>query len=250
VRRAVAFLRVRLGGVRALAKTAGLTYATASRLSAGRGAVSARTALRVARAAGAGLQNVLEGRWPPGRGLPALRPRLAAQMLSCAKVCVCETMRGVGLKYADELPRCVVQPCSCLQNHVPRQLVLFRVVHKDATEADFVPVCKMPGRTSHGTPQCSNLALSFFNTLNNARRRYRDLVSRGIDMVARSGDHIGQIDILQTDGHLSKKPSSTGHLNLFQDEAAVFAHRVKDYQPAVLPQIPAPGGGVGGKNAS
>ncbi len=133
------------------------------------------------------------------------------------------------IKYAAELPRCPKAGCGCLERHEPRTLTAFRLMHRPATEADFVPTVKMPDAPPARTVQCSNLALSFFNTLHKARSRYSDFIDRGGDALARFGDRIGEIGLLPSDGMLSLKPASSGHLNLYQSVEAIFTNRPIQY---------------------
>ncbi len=148
---------------------------------------------------------------------------------------------SVALKYGAELPRCQ-QPCDCLSRHIPRHLTVFRLLHCQATEADFVPPAKESEQTHRGVPRCGNLALSFFTTLNKARRQVADLLDRGVDVGSRCGDRIGTVEIFASDGLLSARPSSSGHLNLFQEEGVTFASRVSEYHAQTA--------GVQGANAN
>ena len=137
----------------------------------------------------------------------------------------------MGLKYADELPRCP-GGCDCLEHHEPRTLVAFRLMNKDPSEDDFEPGPKLKGAApSFGVPRCGNLALSFYCTVKKAQRRVAQMIDKGVDVAAKCGDRIGEIALVPSDGHLSERPSSTGHLNLFQDEHARFAPRVAQYYP-------------------
>ena len=65
VKAAIAFLRVRLGGWRALAEAAGLKTATVQYAAKPKGGVSAGVALRVARAAHVPMESLLSGAFPP-----------------------------------------------------------------------------------------------------------------------------------------------------------------------------------------
>ena len=70
VKRAVAYLRIRLGGLTGLAKAMGVTQSSAIRASAKGGRVSVRMAFRAAKAAGVGLDSVLMGEFPPVGACP------------------------------------------------------------------------------------------------------------------------------------------------------------------------------------
>jgi hypothetical protein len=69
VRVALRFLRVRLGGWPKLAEAIGASWATLRDRAYGR-TVSGGLALRVARAAGAPIEDVLSGAWPPAERCP------------------------------------------------------------------------------------------------------------------------------------------------------------------------------------
>jgi AraC-like DNA-binding protein len=64
LRRAARFLVRRFGNIAALAAAMGVSYSTLSHVFMRRRAVSATTALRIARLAHAALDDVLSGRWP------------------------------------------------------------------------------------------------------------------------------------------------------------------------------------------
>jgi hypothetical protein len=65
VRTALRFLRIRCGGWAPLAKALGAAESTIANVVRGSDAVSARVAIRVARFAAVGVDDVLAGRFPP-----------------------------------------------------------------------------------------------------------------------------------------------------------------------------------------
>ena len=70
VRTAIRFLAKRHGSYRKLSEAMGAKVATVQLAGSKRGAVSAGVALRVARASGAPLEDVLAGRWPIAGACP------------------------------------------------------------------------------------------------------------------------------------------------------------------------------------
>lgn len=73
-------------------------------------------------------------------------------------------------------------------------------------------------------------ALSFFETLDAARRRYRSLAER-VDAPARYGTHVGMIQLLPADGMISE-PSKDGHMDLHPENDIGFAGRIAGYSSA------------------
>lgn len=143
----------------------------------------------------------------------------------------------MALKYDARLPRCSPQPCDCLTTHSPRDLVAYRFVHRAAIDEDFVPTAALPSARAVGHAKCSNLALSFYSTVSKAQAQYRRLAER-IDVVAKCGDHIGEISLTTNDGRLSMRASKNGHLNLFEEEGTRFVNRIGRYHPISLDEMP------------
>jgi hypothetical protein len=129
------------------------------------------------------------------------------------------------LKYQNELLALNKQPCPCLIKHTPKQIKAYRFVNNVATEVNFLPIALTGGPND----QCSHWALSFFNSEPAARAKFRILNSR-VDAKSRYGDHIGEIDLNANDG-FSSQPSSTGHLDLYDNENISFLGRVVTYYP-------------------
>lgn len=137
----------------------------------------------------------------------------------------------MALLYAAYLARCPDQPCPCTERCQPRDQKAFRFMHNPASEKDFVPPAMMPGVQVKATDKCGRFALSFFESLERAQRRYRLLAER-LDAVSRYGDQIGEIDLTKKDG-LMTLPDKHGHMDLYQEENVMFASRVTSYSPVV-----------------
>jgi hypothetical protein len=133
------------------------------------------------------------------------------------------------LKYAAALRIRPDQPCPCRERFKPRTAKLFRFLRKQATEANFLP------KFDEITPKhkCSAYALSFFASLEQAQVRYTSLADANDDDGAtarkRYGDHIGQLDLLPTDGLMDEPHRKTGHVGLHPAVDALFANRVTVY---------------------
>jgi hypothetical protein len=133
------------------------------------------------------------------------------------------------LRYLAYLSACPDQPCPNPGQFSARDVGAFRFMHKVATEADFVPPAIVVGVKPK--EKCGGFALSFFDTLANARSKFRSLAKR-IDAASRYGDHVGEIDLVAADGLMCVPNAKTGHFDLHQDDAASFAHRVTTYHAA------------------
>lgn len=135
----------------------------------------------------------------------------------------------MALKYEAELKRTPDQPCPCPRRFKQRQLVAFRFMRNEASHADFLPVAKLDGVKPKD--KCSKFALSFFVTLEQAAARYDDLVNRIGDLAlarVRYGDHVGRIEIHESDG-VCCDPNSSGHFDLHEAADVNWSGRVDEY---------------------
>ena len=135
------------------------------------------------------------------------------------------------LRYAQHHVKCKDQPCPCAKVCAPRdRATAFRFVHADATdEADFAPVVVREG--SGVRNKCASYALSFFDTLENARKKYAVLAERQ-DAASRYGDQIAELPLQQADGVATLPSYTTGHFDLHPDDDATFTTRIKKYHNA------------------
>jgi hypothetical protein len=82
-----------------------------------------------------------------------------------------------------------------------------------------------------GRERCGRFALSFFDTLEAARRRYKKLAERQ-DAESRYGGYVVELDIAKSDGVASLPNKDTGHIDLHPNEGSTFVPRVKAYHAA------------------
>ena len=136
----------------------------------------------------------------------------------------------LGLKYESFHVRCPDQPCPNSVAFQPRCVVAFRFMHSPAVDDDFHPPALAGGRTPNDKDKCGRFALSFFDSVDSARAKYRSLAQR-VDAPNRYGDHIGQMSIGEADGLMSE-PSVYGHMDLHPEDAASFIGRVAMYYEA------------------
>lgn len=144
-------------------------------------------------------------------------------------------MNVMALKYATRLKQCPDQPCPCMRSHERRDTLAFRLMHNPAgEEQDFEPpgVMDEAKRGFNRRAKCGRFALSFFDSVESARRTYKVLAERE-DAESRYGSHIGEIDLAKTDGLMSLPSAKSGHVNLHQEAGALFAHRVIRYYSAL-----------------
>jgi hypothetical protein len=132
------------------------------------------------------------GTFRPDRNVLLRLALRASRPLEC-------TPHAMRYKYEADLDRCADQPCPSA-DYTPRQSKAYRYLHKPArVPANFKP----PAYTPHPphTPTCGSYALSFADTLENARKRYNSLKRRFREHTAdRYGDHIGLIELTANDG--------------------------------------------------
>lgn len=103
-------------------------------------------------------------------------------------------------------------------------MTAFRFTRKPATSDDFLPVgVKDPAR---GT-SCSAFGLSLFDTLANARAKWRSLKKR-IDVASKLGDHIAELAVELSDGHCTVA-SDSGHFDLHEFTTTDLLRRVTGY---------------------
>lgn len=95
-----------------------------------------------------------------------------------------------------------------------------------------MPPGLLAGQDLRPRDKCGRLALSFFESVDAARKVFEKLDER-VDAALQYGGYIGKIDLLPTDGLMSE-PSNTGHINLHQEDGVTFATRVVEYYPAKL----------------
>lgn len=135
------------------------------------------------------------------------------------------------LKHLFHLLGCADQPCPNPKKFCGRSVRAYRFMHSPANEGtDFTA----PALTCYPPPgagtRCDAFALSFFDTVENARQKYRILAER-VDAEARYGGFVGEILLMESDGVCST-PNHDGHFGLHPETTALFAERVVAYSAA------------------
>jgi hypothetical protein len=126
------------------------------------------------------------------------------------------------------LAKCPDQPCPAGGRFKARRVRAYRFMHNPETGRDFEPPAVIAPRSIN---KCTDYALSFFDDLAAARRRFSSLAER-IDVEAKFGGYIGAIELVESDGLSCTPNATTRHLDLHPAEAAVFTGRVLEYHPA------------------
>ena len=137
----------------------------------------------------------------------------------------------MALKYQSNLETRPDQPCPCRDSFAPREMVAFRFLKNNpANASDFVPPAAMnPSQRD----TCGSYALSFFDTEENAFKRFKKL-NKKVDARAKYGEFVGKLKLSESDGLLSA-PSRDGHLDLHQHENVDFASRVENVKSIPRP---------------
>lgn len=151
----------------------------------------------------------------------------ASEEEACSDPSGVRTSRRLALKHRKYLESCKDQPCPDMETFRAGRCSAYRFMSRPATEKDFDPPAILDGPKARD--KCGRFALSFFETLEFAQNRFASLADR-VDAALRYGDHIGLIDIVETDGVLSS-PNKRGHINLHPEEGVLFAHRIRSYHP-------------------
>jgi hypothetical protein len=99
-------------------------------------------------------------------------------------------------------------------------------MNNPANDDDFMPVPFKNGGL-RSTDTCDSVALSFFETLEGARDKFRLLRERE-DADSRYGTHIGEVTLRPSDG-LAGPLGKHGHFNLHENANASFVGRVSRY---------------------
>jgi hypothetical protein len=115
---------------------------------------------------------------------------------------------------------------------LPRDRTVYRFLHSPASDdRDFTPIAFRGGDAPRQGARCDHFALSFFESLELARKRYRSLAAR-LDAESRYGSHIGRLELVSADGRVSE-PGRDGHMALHPEAEARFAYRVSEYYSAM-----------------
>lgn len=136
----------------------------------------------------------------------------------------------MSFKYQTQLPQNLNKPCPNLSLARPMDIKAFRIMNNPASDSNFIP----GAIAGHQSTSCNGFALSFFISLQAAKKQYESLVERlGIEgTVQRYGDQIGEIDIVQADGVVSG-PTQKGHIDLHEYINVGFASRTISFHSAI-----------------
>jgi len=120
----------------------------------------------------------------------------------------------------SHIPNCPPSDSQC------KEITAFRFVFEDLNHRNnFIPVLLIntqrinTARLKKDADKCAGYALSFFSTLENAKKRYFELkYKRGLKNIDKIlGTHIAQGLIIENDGVVSKVDKQ-GHFNLHEFE--------------------------------
>ncbi|WP_187993733.1 hypothetical protein [Vibrio harveyi] len=113
----------------------------------------------------------------------------------------------------DAVPQCPPQGCS------PKSLTAYRFVFEKMDHGSFLPVGKMsPSRVDkarNNRVKCSMLALSMFDTEENALAKFEELQESNQHIAKSIGSFLAEGSIDVNDG-LASKPNSRGHFDVFE----------------------------------
>ncbi|TGN11615.1 hypothetical protein [Leptospira bandrabouensis] len=120
---------------------------------------------------------------------------------------------SVPFKYSSDLLTRKDQPCPCLKKFTPKDVIGFRFLEgKSADQSDFVPNGIKKSQNSKEN-RCTHLALSFFNSLASARKKFEELALK-YDINSRYSS-IGELQLNQSDG-IMNNPNVSGHFELHE----------------------------------
>lgn len=105
------------------------------------------------------------------------------------------------------------------QNYSQRKFIAYRFVHKYIDHKNnFLPalLLKPKRRLSTEHEKCKAYGLSFFNTLQNAKEKYRQLIKTNRQIHLNIGTHIAEGVIVKADGIASLAHRKTGHITFHE----------------------------------
>lgn len=123
-------------------------------------------------------------------------------------------------KYAEYINAIEDCPPTDYQN---RTVTVFRWVHEEMDHPNnFLPVALINPRRVNATAidlqeKCALYGLSMFDSMNNARKRYRALTAQNPRFPKTVGEYVAEGKLLQTDGVISSA-NQQGHLTLYEYE--------------------------------
>lgn len=126
------------------------------------------------------------------------------------------------LKYGGEMTGLCDCPPADAGPASPRGA--FRFVHADMADArNFVPPAKLtPTRWINRSPECSDFALSLFETPGQARTFYGELAKTFKKIGTAIGTHLAEVTLQASDGMVTPADPD-GHFDLHEDASADLA---------------------------
>jgi|GEM_PF-827908 hypothetical protein len=107
--------------------------------------------------------------------------------------------------WKETLPENCPPPAATEINQEVYRILQF----EDSSEDDFIPYAKLrPNNKRYNNTLCLAYAISFFDTIDNAKAAYINSLLRGRKL----GDYIGKFSLLNTDGK-STYNSTNGHIS-------------------------------------
>jgi len=110
----------------------------------------------------------------------------------------------------------------------PRNVTAYRFMNNPEVNDSFLPAA-LVSPPADGMLTCEHWALSFFDSLNSAQNKFKQLNQR-VDAKKKYGDHIGEIELIQADG-LASLPNEKGHFSLHEELEAKVTGRIKRFIP-------------------
>jgi hypothetical protein len=125
------------------------------------------------------------------------------------------------MKYAEELGRMANCPPS-MASPCARKAVRF-VFDSIEDRRNFMPVATLtPQRTfKEAAGRCDSYALSFFETVTQARKKYMELKRANKNLYRKIGPMIAEGVISETDG-VASQPNGQGHFSPWESATAGF----------------------------
>ena len=133
-------------------------------------------------------------------------------------------------KYLDDIKDITdCPPTSCTN----KNMTAFRFVFEPNTDTEnswknFLPLKKIfPQRTDlnrNDNVKCSAYGLSFFDSENNAKIRYNQLIENHPNIYKNLGTHLAKVSTEQNDG-VVKEIDNNGHFDLHEYENTNWSHK-------------------------
>jgi len=133
-------------------------------------------------------------------------------------------MENPNWKYQEQIRKFADCPPS---DYKPVDMIAFRWVFKDKSyRNNFLPPLAIdPSRKlKNDKLKCSGYALSFFNSLENAKKRYLFLSDNNPQVFRSLGEYIARVEIKSDDG-IASAPDIKGHFDLHEFAKADLEHR-------------------------